>query len=256
MTQSKFKKWQILAMFSLAAGLSQFLWLNFAPLISFIEKQYAVSEDTAGLLLLVFPLIYVLLSVPSGMLIDRRGYRFGIGLGLTLMTSFACLRIYTASFWVLLTAQIGIAIGQPFVVNGISKLVLDWFEPNEEAIATGIGTMGLLGGMAAGLAVSSPLVEAYGLRTTMMIFAGASALIALGFFVLVHPNATRAGKTGDSAATAGLREHLRSFLADRDLILIFILAFLGLGFFNGLTTWLEPILAPHGIDSVKAGMVG
>ena len=249
------KRWHVLAMYSTAAGLSQFLWLNFAPLISLMKRTYGVSENTAGLLLLVFPLIYVVMSVPAGSLIDRRGYRFGIGLGLAIMSAFACLRIVTDSFWVLLVAQIGIAIGQPYVVNGISKLVLDWFDPKEEAIATGIGTAGLLAGMALGLAVSSPIVTAVGLRATMAIFAGVSILVSLGFYVIVHPNAARKAElVTDSSSRIG--EHLLTFLGERDLVLIFLLAFLGLGFFNGLTTWIEPILAPRGIDSDKAGMVG
>ena len=38
-----------------------------------------------SLLLLVFPLTYVLLSAHSGALIDRKGYRYSIGLGAILM---------------------------------------------------------------------------------------------------------------------------------------------------------------------------
>ena len=248
------RKWKVLAVYSLAAGLSQFLWLNFAPLISMLEAKYKISEDTAGLLLLVFPLVYVLLSVHAGSLIDRKGYRYGIGIGTVIMTVFACLRIFDSNFWVLLAAQTGIAIGQPYVVNGISKLVLDWFGKEEEAIATGIGTVGMFLGMTAGLAGTAPLVEAIGLRGTMAVFAAIALAICGGFFLVVHPNPDHEAHAQDSTESIGL--HLRSLFADKDLVLIFILAFLGLGFFNGLTTWLEPILAPHGIDSVKAGLVG
>ncbi|MFI5391119.1 MAG: MFS transporter, partial [Bacteriovoracales bacterium] len=102
-------KWFALGSFSLSAGLSQFLWLNFAPLITFIEKKYGVSEEYAGLLLLVFPLTYVLLSLYSGKLIDKKGYRFSICLGSTVMATFACLRIFDQSFWILLAAQTGIS---------------------------------------------------------------------------------------------------------------------------------------------------
>lgn len=45
-------------------------------------------------------------------------------------------------------------------------------------------------------------------------------------------------------------------LKNRDLLLLLTLSFLGLGFFNGLTTWLEQILAPNGIDAIKSGMIG
>ena len=51
-------RWVVLTVFTLVAGLSQLLWLNFAPLLLMIQKQYNVSEFMASLLLLVFPLIY------------------------------------------------------------------------------------------------------------------------------------------------------------------------------------------------------
>jgi predicted MFS family arabinose efflux permease len=248
------RKWKVLAMYSLVAGLSQFLWLNFAPLISLMEKKYGISEDVAGLLLLVFPLTYVLMSVYAGRLIDRRGYRYGIGLGVVLMAAFSCLRIFDSSFWVLLAAQTGLSLGQPFVVNGITKLVMDWFDKKEEAIATGIGTAGMFIGMTAGLAATAPLVESIGLRATLAVFAVVAVAVCVGFFVVVHPNPDRLKVAGATPESFG--GELRSLLREKDLLLMFTLSFLGLGFFNGLTTWLEPILAPHGIDAVKAGYVG
>ena len=92
-------------MFMLVAGLSQMLWLNYAPLLTMVQTKYGVSEGLAGVLLLVFPLIYVLLSVPAGQLTDRKGYKFSVGLGAILMASFSCLRIFEGSFWVLLIAH-------------------------------------------------------------------------------------------------------------------------------------------------------
>src|ERR1035437_8712120 len=114
-------RWVVLGIYAWIAGLSQLLWLNFAPILSLIQKQYAVSETTASLLLLVFPLTYVLLSVHAGALADSKGYKYSIGLGAILMAVFSCLRIDTANFWVLLIAQTGISLGQPYVMNGITK---------------------------------------------------------------------------------------------------------------------------------------
>jgi sugar phosphate permease len=57
-------------------------------------------------------------------------------------------------------------------------------------------------------------------------------------------------------AVGAAEPSMMSLLKNKKLMLLFIVAFLGLGFFNGLTTWLEPILAPNGFDAVKAGAVG
>src|SRR5215813_10008329 len=115
-------RWLILGTYVLVVGVSQLLWLNFAPILTLIETRYGVGELAASALVLVFPLLYVVLSLPAGRLVDTRGYRFTVGLGALIMALGAAVRIDDASFSMLLAGQIVVAVGQPFVVNGISKL--------------------------------------------------------------------------------------------------------------------------------------
>lgn len=244
-------RWAVLAAYTVALGVTQMLWLNFAPLLALVQKRFGVSELEASALILVFPLLYVLLSLPAGALIDRRGYRFTVGLGAVATAAFAALRIWDASFAVILAGQIGIAVAQPFVVNGISKLVADWFDETQGAIATGLGTMGMFLGMALGMATTPALEEAIGLRGTLAVFAAIAAAAALAFVWVARVN------DAPGAVAAPVEERgYGPLLRNRRLLLFFGIAFLGLGVFNGLTTWLEEILAPQGIDATTAGLVG
>jgi predicted MFS family arabinose efflux permease len=247
------RRWAVLFAYTLVVGMSQLLWLNFAPILTEIQKRYGVSELTASLLVLVFPLLYVVFSIPAGSLTDRRGYRYAVGLGAWGMAAAACVRIYDASFWALFAGQLGIAVAQPYVVNGISKLVADWFREEHGAVATGLGTMGMFLGMATGMATTPLLDAAVGLRLTMVVFALAAIAVAAVFAWLVHPNELNRAA---SAAEAEPPARFGALLRDRQLLVLFALAFLGLGVFNGLTTWLEQILAPHGINSEQAGLIG
>lgn len=246
------RRWRVLALFALVAALSQTLWLNYAPLLTMVQQKWGVGEGQASLLLLVFPLIYVLLSVPAGRLTDQKGYRFTVGVGAVAMAAFSALRVFDGSFYVALAAQVGIAVGQPFAVNGISKLVADWFDPDQSAAATGLGTMGMFAGMAAGMAATAPLVEALGYRGAMAAFAALAALVCAGWLLFARENP----QAGAAPAPTAQPSQMLPLLKDRSLLLLFALAFLGLGFFNGLTTWLEPILAPNGFDAAEAGAVG
>jgi predicted MFS family arabinose efflux permease len=243
-------RWVVLAAFAVVGGLSQMLWLNFAPILVLIQERYGVSELVASQLILVFPLLYVVLSFPAGRLTDSRGYRFTTGLGAVLMAGFALLRIFDGSFYTLLVAQIGIAVAQPFANNGVTKLVGDWFEPEHGAVATGLATVGMFAGMALAMGATPPLVTAFGLAGAMAVFAAITVAGAAAWLVLAKPGPY--GHTEEAHAALPWQPLLKN----RSLLLVYALAFLGLGFFNGLTTWLEGILLPNGFDAEKAGMAG
>ena len=246
-------RWVVLAAFFCVAGVSQMLWLNFAPLVTMLQSRYQVTELVASSLILVFPLLYVVLSMPAGVLIDRRGYRFSVGLGSIAMALFSCVRIYTGSFAVLLVAQIGIAIAQPFIINGITKLAADWFAPQEQALANGLGTAGMFVGMALGMALTPALVDARGLEFAMFVFAAISVMAAV-FFLAAGRETIEAALHAGARETAGAE--FRALIADPRLALIFALSFLALGFFNGLSTWLEKLLGGQGIAPADAGLAG
>jgi fucose permease len=75
------------------------------------------------LLSMVFPLPYISISIPSGILTDSKGYRVSVGIGVIFMAIFSVLRIFSHDFTTLLLFQACIAIGQPFVMDSVSKLV-------------------------------------------------------------------------------------------------------------------------------------
>ncbi|MGZ4036612.1 MAG: MFS transporter, partial [Bacteroidia bacterium] len=228
------------------------LWLNLAPLVSFIQQKYTVSELQVSLLLLSFPLLYVLLSIHSGTLTDKKGYRYAIGLGSIISAVFACVRTFDGNFYMLVIGQTGIAIGQPYIVNGISKLVSDWFSKEESAMATGIGTAGMLIGMALAMGLTPVLNESMGFSSTMLAFGIFSVVLTLVFMLVAKEN----HPVSEQAASASAMEEIRQLWSNKNLKTLFITWFFAFGFFNGLTTWLEPIVKPNGINAEDAGMIG
>ena len=249
---NKPNRWAVLMSFFGVAAMSQMLWLNFAPLVSFIQLKYGVSELVVSALLLSFPLLYVLLSIHSGAMIDKRGYRYVIILGSIISSAFAFVRIYDSNFYILLIGQTGIAIGQPYIINGISKLVSDWFSKEHSSMATGIGTAGMLIGMALGMGLTPVLNEAIGFQQTMVVFAIVSIGLTILFIVFGKENYT----SETPAASTNVMKEIKILLQNKTLFLLFVISFLALGFFNGLTTWLEPLLKPNGINSEQVGMIG
>ncbi len=245
-------RWLVLASYMLVVAVSQMLWLNFAPITKDIMYHYHVSEFQAGMLTIVFPLFYVLFSIPSGVLIDRFGYKNIVNIGAFVMAIAALMRIWSPQFWVLMAGQLLIAAAQPFVVNSITKCVADWFDHSEAALATGLGTVGIFAGMIISLGLSPYLATTYNIHYMLLIFTGIAFVAAL-LFALFAKERTR------SKRVSGIKSEFKNIKAlckNSQLILLFVLAFLAMGVFNALMTWLQPILAANGVAEDQVGVIG
>jgi MFS family permease len=249
-------RWAVLAAYMYIAALSQLFWLNFTTIETYTEKNLNISAMLTGWLALVFPLVYVLVSIPSGIIIDKKGFRFGIGLGAVFTGVFALLRVFGPhSYTVLLISQIGISVGQPFILNGITKLVVVWFSPKEEATAIGLGSLSMILGMMIGVGATPVLVESLGFEMMLVIYAILGVLGILLFFLFIKSQPRTPVREIESATLFGWKG-IGSVLKNRNFLILGFIALIGIGVFNGLATWLEKILNElHGITMVDAGTV-
>jgi MFS family permease len=250
-------RWVVLAVYMYISALTQLYWLNFAAIETFIEERFSILPSSVMWFTLVFPLVQVLLSMPAGMVIDRKGFKYGVGIGALFTGVFAMLRLVnTDSFTILLISQIGIAVGQPFVLNGVTKLVVTWFPQKEEATAVGLGSLALLVGMMVGLGATPALVQYLGFETMLLIYGVLGVLGILLFFSLVkaHP-ATPAREVEAQQEITGW-QGIKHILKMRDFVILGFIALIGIGVFNGLATWLEKILNElHEIPMTDAGII-
>jgi MFS family permease len=249
-------RWVVLAVFMYIAALTQLYWLNFSAIDTYVEDNLHISAFSTSLLTLVFPLVYVLLSLPAGMIIDRKGFKYSIVIGAIFTGIFSIVRIVNPySYTLLLISQIGISIGQPFIVNGITKLVAVWFPQKEDATAVGLGSLALFIGMVISLGLTPVLVDSLGLSSMLLIYGIMGIAGILLVFLLVRakpPTPARESKE----EKISIREGLRSILKVRDFVILGFVALIGIGVFNGLATWLEKILNElHGIAMVDAGSI-
>ncbi len=257
-------RWVILALYMYVTALTQLFWLNFASIDTFMESFLGVSAMKVGLLAMIFPLTYLVISIPSGIIIDKKGFKFSVSLGAGLTMIFSLFRLISpGSYGMLLVSQLGISLGQPFVLNSMTKLATEWFPADEEATAVGLGSISLFIGMLISLGATPLLVEKLGFTEMLLIYSGMAFIGFLLFTLFVkekpampsHLEATSpAGKDVDEITS--YREGLKQLFGMRDFLLLGFLALIGIGAFNGLATWLEKILSEsHGITMIQAGNI-
>ncbi len=159
MQQSGFKvygyRWVVLLVFMAVIAINQLLWITFAAITTDATQFYGVSDLSIGLLSLIFMIVYIFVSFPASWMIDTYGIRVGVGIGAALTGTFGLVRGLMADnyTWVL-AAQIGIAIGQPFILNAITTIAARWFPAGERATASGIGSLAMYLGILLGLALT------------------------------------------------------------------------------------------------------
>ena len=249
-------RWVVLAIYMYVSALTQLYWLNFAAIETYVEDLLKIPASDVMWFTLVFPLVQVILTIPAGIVIDKIGFKWGVGIGALFTGVFAMLRVIDpASFILLVAAQVGISIGQPFVLNGITKLATDWFSPKEEATAVGLGSLSLFVGMMIALGLTPVLVQEMGFGPMLWVY-GIAGIIGSLAFVLVRPKPrtpSRAPEEDQSEVQWGGMGHI---MRNRNFILLGFVALVGIGAFNGLATWLEKILFEmHSISLTDAGTI-
>jgi MFS family permease len=260
-------RWVVLATFGLALFTQSLLWLTFAPIETEAEVALDVGRLAVRLLALVDPLIFILGAAGLGILADRRGFRFTVGLGLCLMAPAALTRAIAlrtglegqALYRVLLAMQVIISVGACCCVVCLFQMPVKWFPERQRGTAAGLTSMSLLLGNAAvfplvnrvaALPASPDRAQALrGMGRALDVLALMAVGVAILFFALVReePRAPCEGMTIEP----GIVGRLLRLPGFRALTLLF---FFGMGIYITMMVAMEKIMAFHGLSSSFAAV--
>ena len=254
----KANRWSILAGFGLLTACTQLLWLTYAPITTQAHRAMGVSDGAIGDLAAIFPLVYVVLALPSGRWLDAR-FPAALSTGAVLTGGGALVRLAGPNSYVWAFAgQCVVAAGQPLVLNAITKIAARHFPPAQRTAAVSVGSVALFVGVLAAVLSGGALRAAGGLPLVVWTQAGLSVVAAA--WVL-----TTARVPPAYAADVSVAPTLDWLRSDRLMWVLGGLLFIGMGLFNAVATWLESILDHVGRGAaagyliaimVGAGVVG
>ena len=111
---------------------------SLAPLVTFIEADLQISHSAMGAVLGVWQFVYIVASVPCGILIDRVGSRYAFTAGALLIAVSAIGRSFAGDYVQLLLAVGAFGLGGPIISAGAPKMIAGWFHGRERGLAMGI----------------------------------------------------------------------------------------------------------------------
>lgn len=250
-------RWVVLAAFMLIVAANQLLWITFAPITSTAAGYYNQSDLGIGLLSMSFMVVFIIFSIPASWMIDTYGIRVAVGTGAALTGIFGLMRGFTGTNYTLtLLAQIGIASGQPFILNAITTVAARWFPAKERATAAGMGSLSMYLGILTALVLTPHLTLQIGINGLLVRYGVFSMIAMVIFFIFVKERPATPPCPPDQEARSLVWDGLKESFRIKDFVLVLVIFFIGLGVFNSVTTWVEDIVRPRGFSITQAGTIG
>ncbi len=247
-------RWVVLLAYMFISLMMQAFWICYAPITGVAAEALGVSDMQIGLLAMLFMYIYIPFALPASWAIDTWGFKRAVSLGAIMMAVFGLLRgIFTENYTLTLIMTVGLAVAQPLFLNSGTKLAANWFRLEERATVIGIGGIASLLGIVIAQIATPIMLEAWGMRTAMLVYGVLGVVSALIFvlFAKDHPP-TPAGHEERVLMLDGLKHIFRM----RDFYLLALVVFVVYAIFNGISTWVEVIVRPKGLDVSDAGLIG
>jgi predicted MFS family arabinose efflux permease len=247
-THSTSSRWSVVAAFALVAAATQLLWLNFAGVTTVASQHYGVSETSIGWLASVFPLLYVVLAIPAGKVLDR-SFRGGLAAGALLTLAGACVRLVGDDFTWVLVGQVLIAVAQPLVLNAITGVSSSYLAERDRATGIAIGTASTFAGMLLAFVLGFVFSDRDQLRSMLtastLFTAVAAALLVLAL-----------RKPGEQhVPVSAARGSVKAVWSDPFIRRLCFLVALPFGTFIALTTFAQPLLEPAGVSADTANLM-
>jgi predicted MFS family arabinose efflux permease len=248
-TDGEHRGWPVVAAFSAVCAGTQLLWLTYAPIDTGSAHYYGVSSGAIGWLANVFPLLYVVLAIPAGRLLDSHFRPVLAGAG-ALMAAGGLIRLGGQAFAWAMAGQLMIAVAQPFVLSAMGKLAGEYLPVEQRPAGIAVASTASFAGMLFALLLGPALGDHGQVERLLLVEAalGVPAAFALAWAL------RRPGPAGDDEESAAIEGGVvRRLWALPQMRPMCGLVFVGFGVFVALTTWLQTLLHPDGVSEQAAG---
>ncbi|MBN2638729.1 MAG: MFS transporter [Bacteroidales bacterium] len=272
MSKSTFKvygyRWVILVIFMVISFVIQLQWLAHAavarPADVFYHGQFNPNSFfNIDFLAMVYMLVYIIISIPVSYIIDTYGIRTAIGIGALIAGVSGMIKgFYADSFIIVLWAQVGLSIAQPFILNAVTALTVRWFPLRERGLAAGLAILAQYLGIIAAMLITPLLIgtdpskPGYGNGFHHMLMLYGWITLAASVLTLIFMREKPATPpAADDLQRDDFFRGLKNILMKKDMVLIIFVFLIGLGIFNAISSMTDSISENLGVED-SDGLIG
>jgi MFS family permease len=204
------RRWGFLLILFLVGTSASLDRVIISVLLEPIKVEFGASDTMLGLLSgASFALLYAVLGVPVARWADVGDRKLIITLALGTWSLMTALCGTAQTFWQLALARVGVGIGEAGAVPPSQSLLVDYFPPEQRALALSVSTASGVSGYLLGFAGGAAIAASMGWRWAFILVGlPGLALAALAYFGLHEPR-TVSGFPDRCATREGFFDSLR-----------------------------------------------
>ncbi len=255
-------RWVVLFVFALISAIIQIQWLTFASVAREARSFYNVSALQIDFLSLIFMGVFLLVCIPASYIIDKFGIRIGLGIGAALTGIFGLMKgVFPYDYTLVVIAQTGLAVAQPFILNAATRVAVQWFPLLERALAVGISTLAQFLGIiivmiCTPFMITTKIEGVYDLSSMLMTYGLISCAGAVILLIFLKERPPTPPEIIEYKEEMNLFKSIKRIFAQPDMKYLFLIFFVGLGIFNAISTCIDQICQTKGLTMDQTGLVG
>lgn len=149
-----------------------------------ITQELGLSATELGLIFSAFSWAYAFAQLPTGVLLDSKGARRTLGIGLIAWSVAQVLSGFTHSMWQLFAARTALGIGEAPQYTGGVKAISDWFIVRDRGLPTGIFLASTTIGSMLAPPILTALMVMWGWRVMFILMGLTGLVLALIWFAI------------------------------------------------------------------------
>jgi sugar phosphate permease len=177
-------RWLMVFMCFLAIAISYIDRANLAVAAPDIQRDLGIGPAQMGLLLSGFFWTYAFMQMPAGWLVDKIGSRVALPLAVGWWSIATALSAGANSIATMFGCRLLLGIGEAGAYPSCSKIVSQWFRPEQRALATSIFDSGARVGSALSIPLVALIVSTLGWKAAFLLTALLGVVWVVGWFAI------------------------------------------------------------------------
>jgi MFS family permease len=192
-------RWRILVATAFTYLIYAIVIQNIPPILAILIDTFHISHTEAGFLVSIAVFPSILLSFPSGLLVDRYGARITGSIAMAIVILGTAMVALGTGYWLLFAGRLVLGIGATLLLVALPKLITAWFAGREIGLAMGVYHTAFPLGNILVLNFAGILAYNMGWQVPIWVCAALTAVALLLYIILIRDRKNEQPKTTQSS---------------------------------------------------------